>query len=115
MTFDFDNFYCIVVEEKFRPPFMTLIKTNSKSTASIVCESRAAGGMQKSKDSPGGARCTEKIRFSFRHGRPFWEQQLFLSLRFLSLPLRFLGLFFSSCTPCSVSTYLPTPRGPFTG
>ena len=66
----------------------------------------------KSKDSPGGERCSGKLRFSFKHNRRFWEQQLFLSLGFLLLPSL---LIFSSAAAVR-APFLPTyaSRGPFT-
>lgn len=68
----------------------------------------------KSKDSPGGALRLgpDGTRFSFKHERPFREQQLFLSLEAPRSSPPFLVFSSAAALRCSVSTY--ASRGPFT-
>lgn len=94
--------------------FFMLYWKVSSTVCRIITKAPRIGTMMgaKSKDSPGGERCSGKLRFSFKHNRRFWEQQLFLSLGFLLLPS--LLIFSSAAAVCA--PFLPTyaSRGPFT-
>lgn len=94
--------------------FFMLYWKVSSTVCRIIAKAPRVGSMTgaKSKDSPGGARCSGKLQFSFKHNRRFWEQQLFLSLGFLLLP----SLLIFSSAAAARAPFLPTyaSRGPFT-